>query len=406
MTIEITWLEDGTITSPRGFHAGGVYAGIKTYAEDKLDLGVVRSETPCNVAGTFTTNKLRSPSVVLDEQRVATGRAQAIVCNSGVANACVGEQGMKDAIEMAALVAGRFDLDPELVLPMSTGVVGVELPMGLIRDGMRGIELRADGGHAMARAIQTTDTRSKQGAVTFSAGGSDYTIGGIAKGSGMVHPNMATMLSFLATDAPVESAFLRESLKKAVDKSFNMITIDGDTSTNDSVILLANGMAGGDEIGPQSGPAAEAFMDALNEVCTYLAKEIVRDGEGVSKLIEVAVDGALTEADASMAARAVTSSSLVKSAIHGADPNWGRIIVALGYSGAEVIEERIALHINGVCIMDQGRPVPFLRDAVSASMKGSETTIRLSLNMGDATATAWGCNLSEEYVTFNSAYTT
>lgn len=406
MTIEITWLEDGTITSPRGFHAGGVYAGIKTYAEDKLDLGVVRSETPCNVAGTFTTNKLRSPSVVLDEQRVAAGRAQAIVCNSGVANACVGEQGMKDAIEMAALVAGRFDLDPELVLPMSTGVVGVELPMGLIRDGMKGIELKADGGHDMARAIQTTDTRSKQGAVTFSAGGSVYTIGGIAKGSGMVHPNMATMLSFLATDAPVESAFLRESLKKAVDRSFNMITIDGDTSTNDSVILLANGMAGGEEIGPQSGPAAEAFMDALNQVCTYLAKEIVRDGEGVSKLIEVAVDGALTEADASMAARAVTSSSLVKSAIHGADPNWGRIIVALGYSGAEVIEERIALHINGVCIMDQGRPVPFLRDAVSASMKGSETTIRLSLNMGDATATAWGCNLSEEYVTFNSAYTT
>ena len=406
MTIEIKWLEDGTITSPRGFHAGGVYAGIKTYAEDKLDLGVVRSETPCNAAGTFTTNKLRSPSVVLDEQRVAAGRAQAIVCNSGVANACVGEQGMKDAVEMAALVAGRFDLDPELVLPMSTGVVGVELPMGLIRDGMKGIELKADGGHDMARAIQTTDTRSKEGAVTFSAGGSDYTIGGIAKGSGMVHPNMATMLSFLATDAPVESAFLRESLKKAVDKSFNMITIDGDTSTNDSVILLANGMAGGEEIGPQSGPAAEAFVDALNEVCTYLAKEIVRDGEGVSKLIEVAVDGALTEADAGMAARAVTSSSLVKSAIHGADPNWGRIIVALGYSGAEVIEERIALHINGVCIMDQGRPVPFLRDAVSASMKGSETLIRISLNMGDATATAWGCNLSEEYVTFNSAYTT
>ena len=258
----------------------------------------------------------------------------------------------------------------------------------------------------MARAIQTTDTRSKEGAVTFSVGGSTYTIGGIAKGSGMVHPNMATMLSFLATDAPVDSTFLRETLKQAVDNSFNMVTIDGDTSTNDSVILLANGMAGGEEIGPQSGPAAEAFREALNEVCTYLAKEMVRDGEGVDKLIEVVVDGALTVADARTAARAVTSSSLVKSAVHGADPNWGRIIVALGYSGAEVIEDRIALHINGVCLMDQGRPVPFLRDAVSDSMKGSDTSIRISLNMGDATATAWGCNLSEEYVTFNSAYTT
>ena len=405
LTSDFKWLEDGTITSPKGFRAGGTYAGIKTYAEGKLDLGVVSSEIPCNVAGTFTTNKLRSPSVVLDERRVATGRAQAVVCNSGVANACVGEQGMKDAMEMAALVAGRFDLDPELVLPMSTGVVGVELPMGLIRAGMESIELAPDGGHEMARAIQTTDTRSKEGAVSFSAGGNTYTIGGIAKGSGMVHPNMATMLAFLATDAPVESGFLRESLKQAVDRSFNMVTIDGDTSTNDSVILLANGMAGGNEIGSNSG-GADAFRDALNEVCTYLAKEMVRDGEGVSKLIEVVVEGAQTEADARMAARSVTSSSLVKSAIHGADPNWGRIIVALGYSGAEVIEDRIALHINGVCLMDQGRPVPFLRDAVSASMRGSDTSIRISLNMGDATATAWGCNLSEEYVTFNSAYTT
>ena len=405
LTSEFKWLDGGTITSPQGFHAGATYAGIKTYAEGKLDLGVVRSEVACNVAGTFTTNRLRSPSVLLDEQRVSTGRAQAVVCNSGVANACVGEQGMKDAIEMAALTAGRFDLDPELVLPMSTGVVGVELPMGLIRDGMGSIELRPDGGQDMAKAIQTTDTRSKEGAVSFPVGGRTYTIGGISKGSGMVHPNMATMLAFLATDAPVESAFLRESLKEAVDASFNMITIDGDTSTNDSVILLANGMAGGDEIGSQSDGAA-AFRDALNEVCTFLAKEIVRDGEGATKLIEVVVEGALTDADARMAARAVTSSSLVKSAVHGGDPNWGRIIVALGYSGAQVEEERIALHINGVCLMEEGRPVPFLKDAVSASMMGSETTIRLSLNMGAATATAWGCNLSEEYVTFNSAYTT
>ena len=406
MTTELKWLEDGTITSPRGFSAGATYSGIRTYAEDKLDLGVVCSEVPCNVAGTFTTNKLRSPSVVLNEQRVSAGRVQAIVCNSGVANACVGEQGMKDAIEMAALAGRHLDLNPELVLPSSTGMVGVELPMALISGGMGNIELTPDGGHAMARAIQTTDTRSKEAAVSFSAAGNTYTLGGIAKGSGMVHPNMATMLAFLATDAPVESSFLRESLKRAVDESFNMITIDGDTSTNDSVILLANGMAGGGEIGLQRGEVEEAFQNALDEVCTYLAKEIVRDGEGASKLIEVVVDGALSEADARMAARAVTSSSLVKSAVHGGDPNWGRIIVALGYSGAQVVEERIALYINGVCIMEEGRPIPFFKDAVVATMSGSEISIRLSLNMGDATATAWGCNLSEEYVTFNSAYTT
>ncbi len=406
MTTELKWLEDGTITSPRGFSAGATYSGIRTYAEDKLDLGVVCSEVPCNAAGTFTTNKLRSPSVVLNEQRVSAGRVQAIVCNSGVANACVGEQGMKDAIEMAALAGRHLDLDPELVLPSSTGMVGVELPMALISGGMGNIELTPDGGHAMARAIQTTDTRSKEAAVSFTAGGNTYTLGGIAKGSGMVHPNMATMLAFLATDAPVESSFLRESLKRAVDDSFNMITIDGDTSTNDSVILLANGMAGGGEIGLQRGEVEDAFQNALDEVCTYLAKEIVRDGEGASKLIEVVVDGAQSEADARMAARAVTSSSLVKSAVHGGDPNWGRIIVALGYSGAQVVEERIALYINGVCLMEEGRPIPFFKDAVVATMSGSEISIRLSLNIGDATATAWGCNLSEEYVTFNSAYTT
>ena len=406
MTIELNWLEEGTITSPKGFKAGATYSGIRTYAEDKLDLGVVRSEAPCNVAGTFTTNKLRSPSVVLNERRVSNGRVQAIVCNSGVANACVGEQGMKDAIEMAALAARRFDLDPELVLPMSTGMVGVELPMALISSGMEKIELTPEGGSAMARAIRTTDTRSKEAAVSFSAAGSAYTLGGIAKGSGMVHPNMATMLAFLATDAPVESVFLRESLKRAVDSSFNMITIDGDTSTNDSVILLANGAAGGNEIARESGEVADAFQNALQEVCTFLAKEIVRDGEGASKLIEVVVDGALSDADARVAARAVTSSSLVKSAVHGGDPNWGRIIVALGYSGAQVVEERIALYINGVCIMEDGRPIPFFKDAVVATMSGSEINIRLSLNMGEATATAWGCNLSEEYVTFNSAYTT
>ena len=405
MTIELNWLENGTITSPQGFSAGATYAGIRTYAEDKLDLGVVSSDVPCSVAGTFTTNKLRSPSVVLNEQRVSTGRAQAIVCNSGVANACVGEQGMVDAIDMAALAARHLGLEPELVLPMSTGLVGVELPMALINRGMNDIQLSPDGGEAMARAIRTTDTRSKEFAVSFDVEGTTYTLGGIAKGSGMVHPNMATMLAFLATDAPVGRDFLQESLSLAVNASFNMITVDGDTSTNDTVLLLSNGMAGGDAFDWET-PGGDAFRRALNEVCIALAKEIARDGEGASKLIEVVVDGALTEDDARIAARAVSSSMLVKSAIHGGDPNWGRIIVALGYSGANVVEERIALYINGICLMEGGKPIPFFKDAVVATMSGSDISIRLSLNMGDATATAWGCDLSEEYVTFNSAYTT
>ena len=405
MSVELKWLEEGTITSPRGYLAGATYSGIRTYTEDKLDLGIVSSEMPCTVAGTFTTNKIKSPSVVLDQRRVASGRAQAIIINSGIANACVGEQGMTDALEMAALAAKYLDLDPELVLACSTGLIGVELPMALIRSGVSKVQLTTDGGHALARAIRTTDTTSKEVAVSFRGGEKSYVLGGIAKGSGMVHPNMGTMLAFLATDAPVEQQFLQEALFKSVGSSFNMITVDGDTSTNDSVILMANGAAGGDII-TSGSPEEEAFSHALNEVCTALAKEIARDGEGASKLVQVTVEGALSESDARAAARAVAASTLVKSAVHGGDPNWGRIIVALGYSGAELEESRVALYINDVCIMEEGRPIPYFKDAVVLTMSGPEIGLRLDLNLGNASATAWGCDLSEEYVTFNSAYTT
>ena len=405
MTSEINWLEGGTITSPKGFTAGATYSGIRTYTEDKLDLGILCSESVCTVAGTFTKNMVKSPSVVLDQKRVATGRAQAVVINSGIANACVGEQGMTDAIEMAALAAARLGLEPELALACSTGLIGVELPMGLIRIGVKNIEMSLDGGHELARAICTTDTVSKEAAVSFEVDGATYALGGIAKGSGMIHPNMATMLAFLATDAPVDGAFLQESLSRAVDTSFNMISVDGDSSTNDTVLLLANGVAGGSAI-DASAPGADAFQAALDAVCMELAKAIARDGEGASKLIEVVVENALSESDARAAALSVASSMLVKSAIHGADPNWGRIIVALGYSGAQVTEELVTLHINNVCIMEGGRPIPYFKDAVSLSMSGTDVSLRLDLGLGDARATAWGCDLSEEYVTFNSAYTT
>ena len=405
MTSEINWLEGGTVTSPMGFTAGATYAGIRTYTEDKLDLGILCSESVCTVAGTFTTNKVKSPTVVMNQQRVAAGRAQAVVINSGIANACVGEQGMTDAVEMAALAAARLGLEPELALACSTGLIGVELPMGLIRSGVKSIEMSEDGGHDLARAICTTDTVSKEASVSFEVDGVTYTLGGISKGSGMVHPNMATMLAFLATDASVEGGFLQESLSRSVDTSFNMISVDGDTSTSDTVLLLANGAAGGSAI-DASSPGADAFQAALDAVCTYLAKAIARDGEGASRLIEVVVDHAMSESDARIAARSVASSMLVKSAIHGADPNWGRILVALGYSGAEVTEELVALHINDVCIMEGGRPIPYFKDAVVLSMSGPDVSLRLDLGLGDACATAWGCDLSEEYVTFNSAYTT
>ena len=405
MSTDTQWLEGGTITSPKGFLAGATYCGIRTYTADKLDLGIVYSEVPCTVAGTFTTNKIKSPSVVLDKQRVDSGSAQAIVVNSGIANTAVGEQGMKDAVEMAAIAASHLGIDPEMVLPSSTGLIGVELPIALIRSGVRKIELTTDGGHALARAILTTDTRSKEAAVSFEVNGITYTLGGIAKGSGMVHPNMATMLAFIATDAPVERTFLQDCLSQVVDSSFNMITVDGDTSTNDTVIVLANGAAGGDPI-TQESPPAEAFRYALEQVSAYLAKEIARDGEGASTLIEVTVEGAMSREDARVAARSVAASTLVKSAVHGGDPNWGRIIVALGYSGAEVIESRVALYINEVCIMEDGRPIPFFKDAIVATMSQPEISLRLNLNLGQSSATAWGCDLSEEYVTFNSAYTT
>jgi glutamate N-acetyltransferase/amino-acid N-acetyltransferase len=405
VSVELKWLEGGTVTAPQGFLAGATYSGIRTYTADKLDLGILYSEIPCAVAGTFTRNKIKSPSVVMNQRRVSSGRAQAIIINSGIANACVGEHGMTDALGMADLAAKHLGLDPELVLACSTGLVGVELPMGLIRAGVGKIAITADSGHALGRAIRTTDITDKEVAVSFQVAGTIYTLGGVAKGSGMVHPDMATMLAFLATDAPVEQQFLQDALSKSVDSSFNMISVDGDTSTSDSVIILANGAAGGDTITSGSS-AEEAFRQALDEVCVALAKEIARDGEGATKLIQVTVEGALSEGDAKVAARAVVSSTLVKAAIHGADPNWGRIMVALGYSGAELEESRIALYINDVCIMENGRPIPYFKDAVVVTMNGSEISLRLNLNLGEASAMAWGCDLSEEYVTFNSAYTT
>ncbi len=395
-------IPSGSVTSASGFLAGAVRAGIKSKGE--LDLAILCSEAPCKAAGVFTTNQIKSAPVILSQRHIAKGRAQAIVVNSGCANACTGGQGLADALGMANLAAAKLGISPEEVLVASTGVIGVPLPMDRIRAGIPKIKPTRRGGHDFCRAIMTTDTRPKEMAVQVDLKGTKFTIGGVAKGVGMIHPNLATMLCFIATDAVVSADFLRAALQKAVDGSFNMVSIDGDTSPNDCAFLLANGLAGNEPIDFDNGGA---FQDALNAVCTHLAKSMARDGEGATKLIEVIVEGAEDRVWARQAARTIASSPLVKAAIHGNDPNWGRIVAALGRSGARVREDRLDVYLNDICVMKQGCPAPFSKEEmISALSNSANVLIRLCLNLGDGQATAWGCDLSEEYVTINSAYTT
>ncbi|MCH7843450.1 MAG: bifunctional glutamate N-acetyltransferase/amino-acid acetyltransferase ArgJ [Chloroflexi bacterium] len=402
----ITRVEGGTITTARGFRAGGTYVGIKTYSEDKMDMGLLLSDTPCSVAGVFTKSSLVSPSVTVNRETLAAGRpVRGLVVNSGIANAGVGEQGYIDAKEMAAVAAVGLGVKPDEVLVFSTGVIGVELPMTLIKKGVDEIELAEEGGNSLARAMMTTDTRTKEAGVSVNLGGVEINICGVAKGSGMIHPNMATMLCFVTTDGAVEQDYLRSILPDIADDTLNMLDIDGDTSTNDSLVVLANGAAGNTPISPGNADA-DLFKEALAEVLVQLTRQLAQDGEGATRLIVAEVRGARNLADARMAAKTITSSLLVKSAVYGADPNWGRLIMALGRSGAETVESKIDLYINGVCIMEAGRPVPFHRDAVVALMRGEEVTFGVNLNLADGQATAWGCDLTEEYVVINSAYTT
>lgn len=397
-------IPSGTITSPKGFLAGATGAGLKT--KGGLDLGILCSEnsgSPCVAAGLFTTNRIKAAPVALCQKHIADGRAQAIVVNAGCANACVGEQGLEDAVAMAGLSAKRLGIATEDVLVASTGVIGERLPIGLIAGSIEKVALSREGGHELAQAILTTDTCTKE--IALAVEGSDFIIGGIAKGAGMIHPNLATLLCFLATDAAIDAHFLEKALREAVDVSFNMITIDGDTSPNDTVLILANGLAGNELIKDGTSQAA-AFGEALAEVCTYLARRIAGDGEGATKLIEVIVEGAVSVDDARVAARTIAGSPLVKAAVHGCDPNWGRIIAALGRSGAELDGSKIDLFLNDMRLMAEGAPLAFDRDRVKEAMAREEVPIRVRLNLGDSAATAWGCDLSAEYVAINSEYTT
>ena len=388
-----------------GFSAGAASADIRKKGDNRLDLGIVCSQEVCTVAGLFTENKIKSPSVILCQQRVLKEKAKAIVASSGCANASTGEQGFANAIEMSALAGKMIGAKPDEVLIANTGVIGVQLPMPEIRAAMKKLAVKPDGSHDFERAIMTTDTVPKEVAMTVKSGLNNFTIGGVAKGSGMIHPNMATMLAFLTTDANVTPAYLKKSLQEAAAISFNMISVDGDTSPSDTLLLMANGMAKTELITAKS-PLAGIFQQALNQVCVYLAKMVARDGEGATKMIEINVKGAANLKEARQAARTIVSSNLLKAAVYGNDPNWGRVTAALGRSGAQLEESKLDVYMGKIQVIKQGTHVPLVKVKATSLLKQKEVSITVVLNIGPAAATAWGCDLTEQYVKINAEYTT
>ncbi|MEX2080665.1 MAG: bifunctional glutamate N-acetyltransferase/amino-acid acetyltransferase ArgJ [Dehalococcoidia bacterium] len=392
---------EGSVTSPLGFLAGATYTGIKSYGDNKLDVGILASSSLCSAAAVFTRNRLHSASIHVNRAHLADHRAQAVFVNSGIANSSTGERGIADARQISEWVGAQIGVAAANVLVCSTGVIGPYLPMDKVQVGVTGVGLSALGGPDFSRAILTTDTHPKAGSVRFGP----YLLGGCAKGAGMIHPNMATMLAFLTTDAPVATAFLESELRRAVDGSFNLVSVDGDTSPSDTVILMASGEAGGDIIDSAS-PAAPAFSAALDSLCTYLAKSIARDGEGATKLIEITVRGAATYDDARQLIHTVATSYLVKSAVYGADPNWGRLVACLGRSGVEFREADVSVSLSGQVVFAHERPTEFDAAALSQQMRSDTVPIEFDLGAGDITLTGWGCDLTEEYVRINAEYTT
>jgi glutamate N-acetyltransferase/amino-acid N-acetyltransferase len=423
----------GSITAPQGFRAAGVFCDIKRLGTGKgsdkgpkRDLALIVSDVPCTVAGLFTTNQTCAAPVKICLERTQRGRAQAIVVNSGNANACTGRQGMADAREMVRFTERTLGLPEGSALVGSTGRIGVTMPLDNIRAGIieAAMELGSTTGHAAqaAEAIMTSDTRSKQIAVEFKLGGRTVRIGGICKGAGMIHPGMsptgkrpaslpphATMLAFLTTDAAIEAKTLQRCLTGAVAQSFNRITVDGDMSTNDTVLLLANGQAGNAKSAVRSPQSTEgaAFQAALNHVCLELARMIVRDGEGVHRVVTVRVEGARTVKDADAAARAVANSALVKTSWHGGDPNWGRIIDAVGYSAATVVEEKVDIGYSApgsrkiLWSLKRGQPTQATFRELCAAVAPKEFDLHIRLNLGKATAVMYAADLTEAYVDFN-----
>ena len=393
---------DGTIASPLGFSADGLHAGFK---KKKLDFGWIVSEVPASVAGVYTTNKvIAAPLLVTKASIQKSQKLQAIVVNSGVANSCTGQQGLDAAYEMQRLTAQKLEVEPDLVGLASTGVIGEQLPMDALKNGLSRI-LVSGKAEDFAEAILTTDTCTKTCVVTEEFGSDLVTMAGVAKGSGMIHPNMATMLAFITCDANISSATLQAALSQHVETTFNQITVDGDTSTNDMVLVMANGCRQNEEILPDT-EEFEKFSKMLRYLMADLAKKIAKDGEGATKLIEVNVRHAKDEQSGRMIAKSVVGSSLVKTAIFGQDPNWGRILAAIGYAGADVSVDNIDIWIEGIPVMQASSPVAFDPEETSDAMAGELLTLTIDLHDGDAEAQAWGCDLSYDYVKINALYRT
>lgn len=400
-------ITNGCIVAPKGFKAGTVSCGIKT-TKDSLDLGVVFSEYPATGTALFTTNQIYAAPVKLSRKVAQKGRVRAFVVNSGNANACTGEQGYKDAVEMARIAAKCLKISEDEILIASTGIIGRLLPMDKIGGGIKmataSLGNTQEHGNDMARAIMTTDTKQKDIAVRLKINNKDVVVGGITKGAGMIAPNLATMLCFMTTDISLPASLLDKCLRNSVESSFNRITIDGHMSTNDTIAIIANGASGVNILA--SGTELQAFQEGLDYVTGYLAKAIVKDGEGATKFIQIDVIGARSRSDATRIARSIADSPLVKTAINGEDPNWGRIVSAAGYAGAKLDESKINLHINDILIFARGMPTQCDLNTLSATMKGNDIKIRLELGLGNCTDTVWTCDLSHEYVTINAEYHT
>lgn len=393
---------EGRCIRPTGFRAAGVACGLKP---EGRDLALIASDRPAAAAGVFTTNRVQAAPIQVNREHLADNTAQAIVVNSRNANACTGERGLADARQTAREVARELNVAPENVLVNSTGVIGVPLPMDRILSGIPVAvrDLRDDGWADAAAAIMTTDTVPKMASVRIRVDGREFTVCGIAKGAGMIAPHMATMLGFVATDAVIDPHRLETCLREAVDRSFNCITVDGDTSTNDTVLLLANGAAGER---PLTRGEIASFQTGLNAVCVSLARQIARDGEGATKLITIRVDGAASIADARTVGLSVGNSKLVKTAVFGRDPNWGRILCAIGYAGVPVDPDEVSVSMAGIPIYGRGRGLPFDTDEAIRALSANEIEIEINLGPGNRSATIYTCDLTYDYVRINAEYTT
>jgi len=385
--------------------AAGVASGVRY--EGRRDLGLLFSEVSGGTAAfVCTTNLLKAAPLLVTRESVEGGGVRAVVVNSGVANAATGERGLGDAYRMRELAAEELGIGAGEVAVASTGVIGERLPMDRVKAGIREAAAKLDkDGSAFAEAILTTDTRTKEAAATVEVGGRAVTVGGVAKGSGMIHPNMATMLAFLTTDAAVEKHCLQKTLGGATERTFNRVTVDGDTSPNDMALLMANGAAGNEPL-TEGSPGYAAFAGAVEAVMRHLAREIARDGEGATKLVEVVVEGAESEGAAAALAKSVVGSSLVKAAVFGEDANWGRVLTAMGYSGVSFDPDGVELWFGPVKVFENGEPVEHEEAEANAALKGDEVVITARLGEGGASAVAWGCDLTYEYVRINGSYRT